>query len=52
METVAQALENLGQEHRGKRIEMSNRNGYWWNYWNDSVKEIRTNNKYIFITVK
>ena len=50
--TVAEALEQLGNEHKGKRIEMANRCGYWWNYWNEEVAVIRTNNKNIFITVK
>ena len=50
--TVAKALEQLGNEHNGKRIEMANRCGYWWNYWNEEVATIRTNNKNIFITVK
>jgi hypothetical protein len=49
---LADALEKLGKEHKGKRIEMANRFGYWWNYWNDEVKEIRTTNKYIYVTLK
>ena len=50
--TVAKALEQLGNEHNGKIIEMANRCGYWWNYWNEEVAVIRTNNKNIFINVK
>ena len=49
---LADALEKLGKEHKGKRIEMANRFGYWWNYWSDEVKEIRTTNKYIYVTLK
>ena len=50
--TVAEALEQLGNEHKGKQIKMANRFGYWWNYWNEEVAVIRTNNKYIFVTIK
>ena len=50
--TVGQVLNLLGQEHKGKIIQMSNRFGYWWNYRNDTVEKIHTTNKYIYITVK
>ena len=50
--TVAEALKQLGNEHKGKQIEMANCFGYWWNYWNEEVAAIRTNNKNIFVTIK
>ena len=50
--TVMETLDTLGNERNGKEIKMANRCGYWWNYRNEEVREVRTNNKYIYLTLK